>query len=516
MGQTITFAYSNQPIQMQLDKLNRHGIIAGATGTGKTITLKVLAEQFSAAGIPVFLSDIKGDLMSLVEANTGDGLEERLAATHYEAYAPQAFPIEVWDVLGKEGTPLRMTISEMGPILLTKILGLNDVQESILNIVFDVADKQGLLLIDLMDLRAMLNYVADHAEELREYYGNIAKSSVGAILRSLVVLEQQGGNVFFGEPNIDIKDFFTTDAQGQGMVNILNAKELFKLPTLYSMVLFAILSELFEVLPEEGDVEKPKMVFFFDEAHTLFKDTPQALVEKIELVVRLIRSKGVGVFFVTQNPTDIPDSVANQLGNRIQHGLRSYTPKEIRTLSAVADTFRQLEGTDLTQVIQALEVGEAVVSCLAEDGSPQLAEKALIYPPLSKIGTIDPSILLRITNQSPFYRKYSEPVNRQSAHEQIIEATKAQEAELLRKAEEAHIAEAERIAQETTKAQEKLLKEQAQAAEKAAKRAAKEAQRSSSRRTDSAFDRFTKNMMSQVGREIGRVITRSVTGMFKK
>lgn len=491
MGQTINFAFGKQVGQMELSKLNRHGIIAGATGTGKTVTLKVLAEQLSQAGVPVFLSDIKGDLMSLAEAHPGYGLEDRLKQTRYSDYQSQAFPIEVWDVLGQEGLPLRFTVSEMGPILLTKILGLNDVQESILNIVFDIADKQKLLLIDLMDLRAMLNYVADNSTEFSKHYGNIAKNSIGAILRSLVVLEQQGADQFFGEPSLEIEDLFRTDTDGKGMINILNAKELFKLPTLYSMVLFALLSELYENLPEEGDLEKPKMVFFFDEAHTLFKDTPTALVEKIELVVRLIRSKGIGVFFITQSPTDIPDSVAGQLGNRIQHGLRSFTPKEIKTLNAVADTFRQEPGSNLAEVIQNLEVGQAVVSTLQADGTPSLADKVMIYPPMSKIGTIDPSLLMQIINRSPLMSKYAEAINRESAHEQILKAIEIQEAALI---------EESKFSQEKT---DSLTSNKIKP-------------KSSSRRTDSNFDRFTKNMMSSVGRELGRMLTRSITGMLKK
>lgn len=499
MGETIQFGYGNDVAQMDLSKVNRHGVIAGATGTGKTITLKVLAEQFSKAGIPVFLSDIKGDLMSLAEANSGEGLQERLEATHYEDYSPESFPIEIWDIFSEEGNALRFTISEMGPILLTNILGLNDVQESILNIVFDVADKQGLLLIDLMDLRAMLNFVAENAKELSQHYGNISTRSVGVILRSLVVLEKQGGDQFFAEPNIDIQDFMRQDEQGLGIINILNAKRLFTQPTMYSMVLFALLSELYEVLPEEGDIDKPKMVFFFDEAHTLFNDTPKALIEKIEFVVRLIRSKGVGVFFVTQNPTDIPDAVANQLGNRIQHGLRSYTPKEVKVIKAVSETFRQDEGADLAQVIQNLQVGEAVVSVLEEDGTPTVADKVMIYPPQSKIGTIEPSLMMKLINQSSMTDKYAEIVNRESAHEIILKATQAREEALIQESQQAQASKG--------KADNSSILEQILGGGTTS---------SSKRRTDSGMDRLTKNMMSSVGRELGRIITRSITGMLKK
>lgn len=491
MGETINFGKGQNIAVMHLNKINRHGVIAGATGTGKTITLKVLAEKLSSAGVPVFLSDIKGDLMSLAEANTTEGLEERLKTTDYSEYSPQAFPIEIWDVLSQEGIPLRMTVSQMGPILLSQILGLNDVQTSLLNATFDVADKKGLLLIDLMDLRAMLNYVSENSKELSEYYGNIAKNSIGAILRSLVVLEQQGGSQFFGEPAIDILDFMKIDDEGLGVINILNAKQLYQLPTLYAMVLFALLSEIYETLPEEGDLDKPKMVFFFDEAHTLFKDTPKVLIDKIELVARLIRSKGVGVFFVTQNPTDIPDNIANQLGHRIQHGMRAYTPKEIKTIKIIAETFPQDDLSDVAEILQHLEVGQALVSNLDEAGVPTKADKVLIYPPQSKIGTIDPSILMKIINQSPNQEKYGEMINRESAHEQILAATKEAETQLI-----------------------EMSKKEESSNETMVERENK--QKTTSRRTDSNFDRFTKNMMSQVGRELGRILTRSITGMLKK
>lgn len=515
MTETIAFGYGRVKAELQLKRLNRHGIIAGATGTGKTVTLKVLAEQLSQAGIPVFLSDIKGDLVSLAQENTKEMDPERLAKTHYEAYEPARFPVELWDVLGETGTPVRMTISEMGPVLLTRLLGLNDTQESILNIVFSVADEKGLLLLDLMDLRAMLNYVADHAAELSKYYGNIPARSVGAILRSLVVLEQQGGNIFFGEPSLEIADLMRQEG-GRGVINILNATSLFNQPTLYATVLLSLLAELYETLPEVGDLDKPKLVFFFDEAHVLFKDTPKVLLEKIELIVRLIRSKGVGVFFVTQNPTDIPDSVASQLGNRIQHGLRAFTPKELKTVSTVAETFRQEAGQDLAKVIQELQVGEALVSTLQADGTPSLAARVMIYPPQSQLGTIDPSLVLAVMNQSPLMDKYAEAVDRESAHEQILAMTAEQEAELLRQAEaeEAQKLAAEE-AKETAKAEEKAAKEAAKAQEKAIKETQKAAQKSSNKRSDSVMDRFTKNLMSQVGREVGRALTRGITGILK-
>ena len=496
MSDVLQFGYGQTVAELQLKRLNRHGIIAGATGTGKTVTLKVLAEQMSEAGIPVFLSDIKGDLISLAQENTEPVSAERLVATHYAHYEPASYPVELWDVTGEKGIPVRMTISEMGPVLLTRLLGLNETQESILNIVFSVADERGLLLIDMMDLRAMLNFVAEHATELSQYYGNIPARSVGAILRSLVVLEQQGAKIFFGEPSLDIADLMRTDESGRGVINILNATQLFSQPTLYSTVLLALLSELYEVLPEVGDLDKPKMVFFFDEAHVLFKDAPKVLLEKIELIVRLIRSKGVGVFFVTQNPTDIPDSVASQLGNRIQHGLRAFTPKELKTVTVVAETFRQEAGQDLAKVIQELKVGEAVVSVLAADGTPTYADRVMIYPPKSLLGTADPSLVNGLINRSNLMDKYGEAIDRESAHEQIAVWAQEKEAALQESLEKEEAEKVQKKAEQSEKAEEKAAKKT-----------------SSPRKTDSAMDRFTKNVMSAVGREAGRILMRGITGM---
>ena len=496
MSDVLQFGYGQTVAELQLKRLNRHGIIAGATGTGKTVTLKVLAEQMSEAGIPVFLSDIKGDLISLAQENTEPVSAERLEVTHYATYEPASYPVELWDVTGEKGIPVRMTISEMGPVLLTRLLGLNETQESILNIVFSVADERGLLLIDMMDLRAMLNFVAEHATELSQYYGNIPARSVGAILRSLVVLEQQGAKIFFGEPSLDIADLMRTDESGRGVINILNATQLFSQPTLYSTVLLALLSELYEVLPEVGDLDKPKMVFFFDEAHVLFKDAPKVLLEKIELIVRLIRSKGVGVFFVTQNPTDIPDSVASQLGNRIQHGLRAFTPKELKTVTVVAETFRQEAGQDLAKVIQELKVGEAVVSVLAADGTPTYADRVMIYPPKSLLGTADPSLVNGLINRSSLMEKYGEAIDRESAHEQIAVWAQEKEAALQESLEKEEAKKAQKKAEQSEKAEEKAAKKT-----------------SSPRKTDSAMDRFTKNVMSAVGREAGRILMRGITGM---
>lgn len=488
MTYTIQFGFGQQAAQMQLNKLNRHGIIAGATGTGKTVTLKVLAEQLSSVGIPVFLSDIKGDLTSLAQANTQD-VSERLAKTYYETYEPQAFPVQLWDVSGEKGTPLRMTISEMGPVLLTRLLALNETQESILNVVFDVADKQGLLLLDMNDLRAMLNYVRDNSALLSQHYGNIPSQTVGAILRRLIVLEQQGGNIFFGEPSMEIQDLMRVAEDGRGVVNILDASRLFAQPTLYATILLSLLAEMYENLPEVGDLDKPKLVFFFDEAHALFADAPTVLLEKIELIVRLVRSKGVGVYFITQNPTDIPDKIASQLGNRIQHGLRAFTPKELKTVATVAQTFRQEAGQDLNRVIQELQVGEAVVSTLQADGTPGMADRVLIYPPQSSFKTIDPILQMQLVDNSPLQVKYGQSIDRESAFELLSQQT-----------EEVAKKEMAQEELEIAKSKKKTTTEKV----------------TSARKTDSMFDRLAKNMMSQVGRELGRVISRGITGMFKK
>ncbi len=525
MTQTISFGYGSKPAQFMANKLNRHGVIAGATGTGKTVTLKVLAEQLSEAGVPVFLSDIKGDLASLAEkGEVTEKIAERLAKVHLEDFEPSSYPVAFWDVFGENGINIHTTISEMGPILLAQLLGLNETQEGILNIAFKVADDQGLLLIDIKDLRAMLNYVGAHAGELRNLYGNIAQQSIGSILRSLLVLEQQGGDKFFGEPAFEINDLFKVDASGRGAINVLASEKLFQTPKLYATFLLWFLSELYENLPEVGDLEKPKLVFFFDEAHVLFSQSNAAVQEKIELIVRLIRSKGISIFFVTQNPTDIPNAIASQLGNRVQHGLRAFTPAEQKNVRAVAETFRQEDGQDLVTVITNLKVGDAVVSTLQEDGSPSFAEVVSVYPPKSKLDAGDPLVRQQLINQSPFYDKYAEMFDRESAHEQLLaleeqfkqeqEAAVAQkeaekQAELERKEAEKQEALAQKEAEKQAKLEEKEREREQKELERQARQAA-------TKRGDSAMDRFTKNIMSSVGREVGRVITRGVMGLFKK
>ena len=517
MTQTISFGYGSKPAQFMANKLNRHGVIAGATGTGKTVTLKVLAEQLSEAGVPVFLSDIKGDLASLAEkGEVTEKIAERLAKVHVEDFEPSSYPVAFWDVFGENGINIRTTISEMGPILLAQLLGLN--------IAFKVADDQGLLLIDIKDLRAMLNYVGAHAGELRNLYGNIAQQSIGSILRSLLVLEQQGGDKFFGEPAFEINDLFKVDPSGRGVINILASEKLFQTPKLYATFLLWFLSELYENLPEVGDLDKPKLVFFFDEAHVLFSQSNAAVQEKIELIVRLIRSKGISIFFVTQNPTDIPNAIASQLGNRVQHGLRAFTPAEQKNVRAVAETFRQEDGQDLVTVITNLKVGDAVVSTLQEDGSPSFAEVVSIYPPKSKLEAGDPLVRQQLINQSAFYDKYAEMFDRESAHEQLLaleeqfkqeqEAAVAQkEAEKQAELERKEAEKQEALAQKEAERQAKLEEKEREREQKELERQARQA---ATKRGDSAMDRFTKNVMSSVGREVGRVITRGVMGLFKK
>ena len=455
---------------------NRHGLIAGATGTGKTTTLKVMAESFAAAGVPVFLADIKGDLAGTAKMGGGkQWVEDSINKLGLEGFAYTQIPTRFWDVFGKKGHPVRTTMTEIGPMLLARILGLNDTQEGILNITFRVADENGLLLLDIKDLRAMLQYVSENAKELSQFYGNITKQSVSAILRSLLSLEDAGGDQFFGEPAMDVKDWMQVSYDGKGFINILNCEQLFQSPVLYSTFMLWLLSELYESLPEVGDLEKPKMVFFFDEAHLLFDDAPKALLQKIEQVVRLIRSKGVGVYFITQNPTDIPDSVLGQLGNRVQHALRAYTPAELKKVKAAAETFRANPAFDTVDVITNLPTGQALVSFLDEDGAPSVVEKAQVVPPQTYTGTLTDEERAFYMANSGMGGKYDNEVDRESAYEilmQVTEEARAAQEEKARLAQEEK--EAEKAAKEAEKEAEKAAKEAAKEAEKAAKAAAKE------------------------------------------
>jgi uncharacterized protein len=401
---------------------NRHGLIAGATGTGKTVTLQVIAEQLSAIGVPVFVADIKGDLSGISQAGgQNPKVQNRVEELGLTGYKPMASPVTLWDVFGEQGHPVRTTVSEMGPLLVSRLLRLNEVQTGVLSLVFKIADDNGLLLLDMKDLRAVIQYVGDHAAGFRTQYGNISPASIGAIQRSLLALEAQGGEHFFGEPALNLDDLIQTDTEGRGIVNILAADKLMSAPKVYAILLLWLLSELFEKLPEVGDPPKPKLVFFFDEAHLLFSDIPAPLLERIEQVVRLIRSKGVGVFFVTQNPRDIPDNVLGQLGNRVQHALRAFTPKDQKAVQAAAETFRVNPKLSTTKVLTELGVGEALVSFLDTRGEPQIVERALIVPPQSQIGPITSEQRQQLIKNSLVTGVYDQQVDRESAYE-ILQA----------------------------------------------------------------------------------------------
>jgi hypothetical protein len=399
---------------------NRHGLIAGATGTGKTVTLRVLAEQFSQIGVPVFMADVKGDLSGLpFPGGENPKVTERVSKLGLKDFSFEDYPVTFWDVFGEQGHPVRTTISEMGPLLLSRILSLNEIQSGVLSITFKIADDNGWLLLDLKDLRAMAQFVGDNAEQFKTQYGNISAASIGAIQRNLLTLEEQGADKYFGEPALNIEDLMQTGSKGKGMINILTADKLMQSPRIYATFLLWLLSELFEQLPEVGDPEKPKLVFFFDEAHLLFEDVPKALEEKIEQVVRLIRSKGVGVYFITQNPLDLPETVLGQLGNRVQHALRAFTPKDQKSVKVAAETFRANPKLNVVKAITELGVGEALVSVLDEKGTPTIVERALIYPPHSRLSPLNPEERTRFVRESVLYGHYEKTVDRESAYEKL-------------------------------------------------------------------------------------------------
>jgi len=413
----IFIGKGEQPAWLTLGLANRHGLVTGATGTGKTVSLQVMAEGFARAGVPVFAADIKGDLSGISEVGEAKDFIVKRAGEMGLTFQPDQFSTVFWDVFGEQGHPVRATVSEMGPLLLSRMMDLNDVQEGVLNIAFRVADEQGLLLLDMKDLRAILSFIAEHAAELTTQYGNVSKQTVGTIQRQLLVLENQGGAQFFGEPALALKDFMRTDRDGRGMVNILVADKLMQSPRLYATFLLWMLSELFEELPEAGDPPKPKLVFFFDEAHLLFNDAPKALMDKIEQVVRLIRSKGVGVYFVTQNPIDVPDKVLAQLGNRVQHALRAFTPRDQKAVAAAAQTFRPNPKLNTAQVIMELGKGEALVSFLEGNGVPAMVERIMIRPPSARIGPITPEERKVVMDNSPVKGKYDTTIDSESAYE---------------------------------------------------------------------------------------------------
>ncbi|MES9992058.1 MAG: helicase HerA-like domain-containing protein [Candidatus Thiodiazotropha sp.] len=474
-----------QQILLNAGMANRHGLITGATGTGKTVTLQVLAESFSRLGVPVFTADVKGDLSGLAGGGKAHSkITERLNYIKIEAHQFEPSPVLFWDVFGKQGHSVRTTVSEMGPTLLANLLELNETQEGVLQIAFSLADDEGLLLLDLKDLRSMLNWVADNSRELEREYGRVSKQSVTAILRRLLVLEEAGGETFFGEPAIQIEHLMQTDFSGRGVISILDATTLYHSPRIYATFLLWLLSELMEELPERGDADLPKLVFFFDEAHLLFSSAPKALLEKITQVVRLIRSKGVGVFFITQYPNDVPDEVIGQLGNRIQHALRAFTPRDKKAVKAAAETFRENPAFDTVEVISNLGVGEALISTLDEKGVPSMVEKTLMAPPRSQFGPIDESEREKIIKRSPFSTTYNQEVDRESAYEML----KKREQELIKRRQEQAKKEAE---------------------EKARKRASKS---SGGSRRQSVGEAFAKSVARAIGSKLGRQIVRGILG----
>ncbi|MGN0650767.1 MAG: helicase HerA-like domain-containing protein [Oscillospiraceae bacterium] len=470
-----------EEIFMHAGMANRHGLIAGATGTGKTISLKVLAESFSDIGVPVFLADIKGDLSGFAEAGgASKPVDKRVAQMGLESkgFVKKSYPVQYWDVFGENGIPVRTTISEMGPVLLARILGLNDTQTSVLNVVFQIADDNQLLLIDTKDLKSMLKFVSDNNKSLMTEYGNIAPQSVAAIVRAVVALEGQGGREFFGEPSLDVKEWFRTSTDSRGVINILDCVKLSQNPVMYGTFMLWMLSELYENLPEIGDCEKPRMVFFFDEAHLLFSGASKALLEKVTQVVRLIRSKGVGVFFITQSPADIPDSTLAQLGNKIQHALRAYTPTEKKALKAAADSYRENPAFNTAEAIAELGTGEAVISFLNTDGSPMVVQRAFVLPPQSNVSPIDPAKRQSEILRSDLYLRYKDMIDRRSAYEVLADHNAAVEQQALQAAEEAQRLKQEQAEEaQRAKAQQKELERQRKEAEKAAAAAEREQQR---------------------------------------
>ncbi len=492
----IWIATGENPVYLEPGMANRHGLIAGATGTGKTVTLKVLAESFSDMGVPVFLGDIKGDLTGMVNP----GKENKHIRRSIDnmgldkfGYDYKSYPARFFDVYGEKGHPVRTTVTDMGPELLSRLLELTPVQDGVLRIIFRIADDEELLLSDLKDLRAMTQYVGDNAKEYKLTYGNVSSQSIGAIQRALLKLEDEGGNIFFGEPELDLSDWIDWDENGRGVMNILECQELFQHPLLYGTFLLWMLSEIYEMFPEAGDLEKPKLAFFFDEAHLLFDDAPKALVETIERMVRLIRSKGVSVWFITQNPSDIPDSVLGQIGNRIQHGLRAYTPADQKALRAAANSFRQNPNFDTEDALVALGTGEARVSVLDEKGVPTIVEKANILPPKSSMDAASDADVQAAIKASPLFGKYEETKDEESAYEKITEQQ-------------------EKEAEEEKKAAEKEEKEKA----KKEKEKSKKKTSSAGKKATNAFNKTINSAANTIGREVGKKIVRGIFDTFFK
>ena len=489
------------PQSLELSRANRHGLVAGATGTGKTVTLQGLVEGLSDAGVACFVADVKGDLAGLAMPGSADSRTDapfraRASEIGYADWQYRGYPVQFWDLFGTQGHPIRTTVSEMGPLLLSRLMGLNEVQEGVLAIAFGVADREGLLLLDLDDLQAMLVETGQRADQLTLEYGNVSKQSVGAIQRSLLQLRAQGGDNFFGEPALDLADFMGRADDGRGLVNILAADRLMQSPRLYATFLLWLLSELFEELPEVGDVPAPKLCFFFDEAHLLFEDAPEGLLEKIEQVVRLIRSKGVGVYFITQNPIDIPDSVAGQLGNRVQHKLNAFTPRDERAVKSAADTFRPNPKIDVASAITELKVGEALVSLLQADGAPSPVQRVLIKPPASRVGPLSPQERATFVTTDAVASKYDQAVDRDSAHEMLAaRAQAAVEAEEAARQKAAAEAEAARQAKEAEKLEAQRRREESKPS-----------------MTDKIVTSATRAAASSIGRQIGNQILRGILG----
>jgi uncharacterized protein len=479
---SIFLGKSDKREELFLALANRHGLVTGATGTGKTVTLQIMAEGFCAAGVPVFAADVKGDLSGIcMKGEPKDFLLERAKKIGYDDYGFEETPTVFWDLFGEQGHPIRTTVSEMGPLMLSRLMGLTDAQEGALNIAFKLADEEGLAILDLKDLRALLKDLGDRGKEITTDYGNINDQTIGAIQRRLVVIDEQGGDKFFGEPALDIKDLMRTTRDGRGYMNVLAADKLINSPMLYATFLLWLLSELFEELPEVGDPEKPKLVFFFDEAHLLFSDAPPGLLQKIEQTVKLIRSKGVGVYFVTQNPLDVPEGVLAQMGNRVQHALRAYTPREQKAVQTAASTFRPNPKFKTEKAITELGKGEALVSVLDPKGVPTMVERTLICPPSSRLGPITPAEREKLMKASPVYGQYEETVDRESAYEKLSGKAKQRAA---------------------AREEEVQAKEEAVVAKRQASAARREPQ--------SATDRFVKGVAGSVGRQIGTSVARSI------
>ncbi|MBR2636538.1 MAG: DUF853 family protein [Oscillospiraceae bacterium] len=489
----IWLATGDNQVYLHPAMANRHGLIAGATGTGKTVTLKVLAESFSDMGVPVFMADIKGDLTGMCEPGAENKhIRRSIDTMGLGDFAYTSYPVRFWDVYGKQGLPVRTTVSEMGPQLLSRLLGLNETQEGVLRIVFRIADDQELLLIDLKDLRSMVQFVGDNAKEYKLTYGNIAPQSIGAIQRALLTLEDEGGELFFGEPSLDLSDWIDWDDSGRGMMNILECSQLFHSPLLYGTFLLWMLTEIYEMMPEAGDLEKPKLAFFFDEAHLLFDDAPKALLDKVEQVVRLIRSKGVSVWFITQNPTDIPDEVLGQIGNRVQHALRAYTPNDQKALRAAANSFRTNPAFDTQEAILGLGTGQALVSVLDEKGAPSMVERANILPPHSSMNAVSEAKLQEVIANCSLKSKYSEELDRESAHEAISAFYEEQQEQ-----------------------QEKLEKEKLKEKQKAQSRRTS-SRTTSSRKKTTVLERTINSAANTIGREVGKKIVRGLFDTFLK